>query len=296
MLSMANRYFIHVVITAVVALALLTGRSAAAAPIPDYAKDIVTFLFIKDDSGGLVANGTGFFVGVQNPENPKRVHGYLVTAKHVLMNADRQFLPEVFVRLNKKEGGSQEIRLPLSGKDALPIYTHQDDTVDLAVLPLMPKHDLYAVKVLAANLIATRDRYTKAQIREGQEIFFTGLFTPLANADRNYPIVRFGRVALVTDEPVPMNGQLVDLLLVEMQSYGGSSGSPVFISHDSDLLLAGVLKGSFFNAKELRTGLGLEMRIPFSMQNLGISGVVPAYYLMEILFSEGLKKARGTAQ
>src|SRR2546430_15295912 len=44
------------------------------------------------------------------------------------------------------------------------------------------------------------------------EVFFAGLFTPFAGEPRNYPVVRFGRIALVTGEPISWEGTKMNLL------------------------------------------------------------------------------------
>ena len=86
----------------------MLGGVAMAAPIPPEIKSVVAFIFVKNEEGKLIANGTGFFVGVKNPSNPDSFSVYLVTAKHVLYKPNTtDFLDMVFVRLNKKEGGSQ---------------------------------------------------------------------------------------------------------------------------------------------------------------------------------------------
>ncbi len=72
-----------------------------------------------------------------------------------------------------------------------------------------------------------REDFKKLNIREGTEVFFTGLFVPYSGYERMYPIVRFGRVSLVTEEKIKWKDQLMDLYLIESGSFGGNSGSPV---------------------------------------------------------------------
>jgi ABC-type sugar transport system ATPase subunit len=58
------------------------------------------------------------------------------------------------------------------------------------------------------------------------------------------------------------------------------------------LKLAGVIQGSFGDAsQEIKITGKNKTSIPFS--NRGIAGVIPAYKLYEVLFSEELKKQRG---
>lgn len=271
--------------------------------IPDQVKQTVTFIFVKiSQGGGFQANGTGFFVSVPDKARPDRVFGYLVTARHVLQDPNGEYLKEVFVRLNKKSGGSDLLQVPLVGEKLVNIYTHSDSTVDIAVLPMLPDPTKYDIKTIPENMITTRQRFLESKIGEGDEVFFTGLFTPFFGATRNYPIVRFGRVAMITDERIPWQGRSLDLYLIESQSFGGNSGSPVFfylgatreagsiVIGPPTLLLAGVMMGSFLQGSVVE--LMNKVPTPISFENAGIAAVVPAYYLQEILVSEKLENLR----
>ena len=85
--------------------------------------------------------------------------------------------------------------------------------------------------------------------------------------------------------------------MIEAQSFGGYSGSPVFLQREANPLaentgiwLLGVMKGTFLSANEIRVA---DVRgVPFSVENAGIAAVVPASYLEEILFSEEAKETR----
>jgi len=77
-----NKYIRNFIV--VVLIIFMLGGIAIAAPIPSEVKSVVAFIFIKNEEGKLIANGTGFFVGVRNPSNPDSFSVYLVTAKHVL--------------------------------------------------------------------------------------------------------------------------------------------------------------------------------------------------------------------
>jgi hypothetical protein len=84
------------------------------------------------------------------------------------------------------------------------------------------------------------------------EVLYFGLFSSHVGEARNQPITRFGRIALVPDEPVFWEDSNVRVILAEIASFPGPSGSPVFIfaGHTDDRRrpaprLLGVLKGSF---------------------------------------------------
>lgn len=273
-------------------------------PIPPEVKKVVAFIFIPSEDGKLVPNGTGFFIGVKIPDKPETFAVYLVTVKHVLQkpNSD-SFFPAVFFRLNRKEGEAEMIHFPLI-KEGLKknIFMHEDPSVDLAVVPLLPNQNKYDFKFLPDDFITTKDDFVKLKIREGSEVFFTGLFLSHLGEHKNYPIVRFGKVALVSEEKIDWDGVSTELYLIESMSYGGNSGSPVFFYLGAErepgtlfvgnpvFKLAGVIKGFFGEKRPLE--IVETARVPIVNLNIGISAVIPAYKLNEILFSEELKKQR----
>ncbi len=132
--------------------------------IPTEVKQSVTFLFAPGQQGSTVPNGTGFFVGVPDTANKDRFFGYLVTARHVLHDGRGNLSPEVFVRLNKRGGGSELVKIPLSGAEAVPIATHADDSVDIAVLPILPPPDVFEVKAIPDSMITTKEVFQKQKI------------------------------------------------------------------------------------------------------------------------------------
>ena len=124
---------------------------------------------------------------------------------------------------------------------------------------------------------------------------------------KNQPIIRFGKVSLMSDEKIEWKEKdkpvkLLDLYLLECQSFGGNSGSPVFFNLNPMrkpgqlslggplIFLAGVMTGSFLNGSEVQTTDTVAKMI--SLQNIGIAAVTPANKLHEVLFSEELVKIR----
>ena len=298
-------------VLALFALAIIisTCSFAAAFPIPSETKSAVTFIFVLDENKKLIANGTGFFVGVKTKEKPDTYSVYLVTAKHVFKKKDGSLYSSVIVRINKKSGGAEMLPLDLTyegkGKN---VFSHDDESVDLAVVPSLPNQTKYDFLFLPDDLLTTKDDFKKLNIREGTDVFFTGLFTPQFAQEvadqRNYPIVRFGKVALVTDEKINWGKLNAELYLIESASYGGNSGSPVYfyieperqpgnimVSAPQILKLAGVMEGTFIESKPI-TGIETAT-VPASISNIGIAYIVPAYKLYEILFSDEVKKLRG---
>lgn len=289
-------------------LALGYGRSTAA-PVPPLIKDVVAFIYIQNEKGELVPNGTGFFVGVQDTKNSDVWHGYLVTARHVI--SEKPFGPllrRIVVRLNKISTGVSEVNLPIvtQGRNKN-TFIHAENTVDLAVIRFAPDEKIFRFKFLPSTMITTKTSFESLGISEGTDVFFTGLLTHHVGESQNLPIVRFGRVALITDEKINWDGQKMDLYLIESWSYGGNSGSPVFFYLGVDskpgallfgpgkVYLAGIVMGSFNRGDQIKFVPGGAAPVPISVANIGISAIVPAYKLLELLSSDELKQLHGEA-
>jgi hypothetical protein len=290
-----------------------------AATNPPDIKKVVTFIFLADSHGNLltdpqtrapVANGTGFFVSVKSDKDPNRFFGYLVTAKHVFKNPQGEFFSRVYVRLNKKESDATFIPLDLMKDGHSIVSVSADPTVDIAVVPSLPPVDQFDFKIIPEDMLITKDSFSELQIGEGSEVFFTGLFMSYYGEHRNNPIVRFGRVAMLPEDRISWRvdaskpADMVQLYLLETQSYGGNSGSPVFFFLGADrtpgalmvgppvIKLAGIMMGSFLDSMPIGFAQTPTATIPFSRQNNGIAAVTPSYLLNEILFSPELKKTR----
>lgn len=223
------------IVTVIILLLLTYWGTGMATPIPSEIKSVVIFIFTEKE-GKLLPNGTAFFVGVKNPDDPNVSSVYLVTAKHVLHKPKTTvFYDKVSLRLNRRDGKSEIGAIPINTTgENKNVFVHPDPSVDIAVIPFLPDQKVFDFKFLPDDMLTTKEDFQKLKIREGSEVFFTGLFTPYLGSEKNYPIVRFGQVALITDEKIDWDGQKTDLYLIEAGSYGGNSGSPVFFYLGSD--------------------------------------------------------------
>jgi hypothetical protein len=300
---------------------IVLSPTARAATIPPDIKNAVTFIFLADQQGDLArdpqthaprADGTGFFVGVKSEQDPSRFFGYLVTAKHVVRNAQGSFYPRIYIRLNKKEGDAEYISLDLTRDGQSVVSVNSDPTVDIVVIPALPSTDKFDFKVLPDDMLTTEQSFKELNIGEGSDVFFAGLFVAYYGEHRNNPIIRFGRVAMLPEDRVSWRDDPTQppkderLYLIETQTYGGNSGSPVFFSLSSELAkpgqllmagqplvkLAGVMMGYFNEPSPIGLLQTPTATIPYSRQNIGIAAVTPSYLLREILFSAELKKTR----
>jgi len=300
-----------------IVLMSVAGKAALSATIPSDIKKTVAFIFqadakgevMRDAKGNPVPCGTGFFVAVQNTPPRAGIYGYLVTAKHVLTSPEGRFFSRVFLRLNKLKGDAQYVPLDLAQDGRSIIFTHSDPTVDIAVVPALPQNSEFDFRMIPHDDVLEKS-FDNLNISEGSEVFFTGLFISHVGGHRNNPIVRFGRVAMLPEEKIHWqeNGkpaEMVELYLLETQSYGGNSGSPVFFFLGNDrvsgsivlgppvIKLAGIMRGSFNENRAIGFVQSAAVPpIPVSSQNIGIAAVTPGYLLRDILFSDALKKHR----
>ncbi len=269
-------------------------------------KKCISFVFIENDKKEIVPNGTGFFVSIPNEIDSSRHHIYFVTAKHVLKDKDEKFYNKIILRLNKKSGNSEIINIDLS---TVKIFEHSDTDVDVALFQCVPDTDIYDFKTIQIDLFATDQKIIDNSITEGDDVFFAGLFTSHVGQKKNQPIVRFGKVALISDEKIEWKEankipKLLDLFLIEASSFGGNSGSPAFFNLSpmrtpgvisiggSNLLLAGVVTGSFLHGANVQMTQVVTNLV--STENVGICAVVPCQKLFEILQHEELLKSRTT--
>lgn len=149
----------------------------------------------------------------------------------------------------------------------------------------MPIDPLY---LQADEFVATRNDLQPPGFGVSAEVLYLGLFNPHVGETRNQPITRFGRVALIPDEPVFWENSYVHVILAEMSAFGGTSGSPVFIhlGHTDQRglpvpRLLGILKGSF--TQKLPAEL-VDIDAKLLVTNVvGISAIVPAFLLDDFI-------------
>jgi hypothetical protein len=263
----------------------LPSRSFAQIPIHEKLLEPISFLYPYSIINGKreVSAGTGFMVKQDSGLS------FLVTAKHVLMHKSGDYYQKLCIRHSTKNG-ADFIPVTLSGSGAARVLTHQTDSnVDIAVIPGMDiplpigkPVELWLGTSLATSLFATKEHFAQGDVRLGDEVFFVGWFSAYFGRERNYPIVRFGRLSFLPNKEVPF-------YLIEAWATSGNSGSPAFfrpslqrepgtfVPNKPSLLLAGVLHG-FLGARPLR--------------NAGIAAVVPAFQLDEVLTSNNTKQLK----
>lgn len=281
----------------------MIALASQAEPIPLEVKKIVTFIYYANSPTNFSPDGTGFFVSINGSKNTNSLFGYLVTARHVLRPTENNWLPFIFVRLNHPDGTSEMAfqQLTTSGPNKN-VFTHDDPTVDVAVVPLLPQPVAnYDCKYLPPSFLTSEMDFKNLNIHEGSDVFFTGMFLQHLGEKHSTPITRFGKVALMPDEKIDWVTGKTDLYLIEANSFPGNSGSPVFfqvgVERNGGIFLgsatikfAGIMSGCYLDKQPIQT-VSVSTN-QYVTPNLGIAGVVPSYKLEEILFSKELQEQR----
>lgn len=267
--------------------------------VPNTVRKCVLFIGIRDLDGTVKYGGTAFVVLVPG-SNPSKSFGYIVTAKHVLeLIGDRPFV----LRASLRDGSSVMLEITASHWT-----THPDPSVDAAVTPLLLTEplDLDVLGIHVDNFLSD-EIIAEHGIGAGDQVFITGLFTRAAGTSRNMPIVRMGTIALMPSEKIPHGTGLIDAYLIEHHSIGGLSGSPAFVNETaiiqipytekkrSNEPLAIFAPGQTFFLGLVRGHWELPVNAALGQlepMNYGISVVVPAHKIRDILYSEEQKCLR----
>ncbi len=268
---------------------------------------------IRDSSGKPVTTldaplGTAFFVLYPDSRGgPDFGFMYLVTAKHVLRDSDGTFLKEIKLRidLKKPENGNQlEFieHIPVSDDGrTLHWFTDNDNAVDVAALPILPSFDRYNYKAIPLKMFVDDELLKTQQVAEGDSLYFIGLMAQYYGEKRNYPVVRRGTLALMTDEKIDTPTGMQRAFIAELASWPGNSGSPVFLSLGGmrqgslkiglDLHFLGILSGSFQNRIKATVPDATTV-IGGNELNTGISFIVPAAQVKRVLDSPAAQQER----
>jgi hypothetical protein len=198
------------------------------------------------------------------------------------------------------------ISVPISTQGYLLCSTdEEDESADVAICPISIGDSAFDIVSLPEGMFATKKLIDDLKINENDEILFTGLFASYTGSTKNFPIVRHGKLALIPQERIPFNGTLEDLYLGEVTSWGGNSGSPVFVRltgtrETGDMMtgiqyfLLGVMQG-YFNSGDVSVSFDtaaatdtahIDLGIP---NNSGIAAIVPAAKISRILSQPRVK-------
>jgi len=187
----------------------------------DAIRKCVAFVGYPTERDGFSAEGTGFFVHV---EDAGLDFGYLITARHVI-DANR----DMAIRINMKDGTSKLHPVPKSAW-----ILHSKRSMDICALPTTinpdhadnDPHDITSLNIYNMSMYGPNiDLYTMSI---GDEVFISGLFASRPGERKNIPIIRMANVSAMPEEPLwPYP---TPCYLIETRSLGGTSGAPIFFN------------------------------------------------------------------
>jgi hypothetical protein len=292
--------------------------------------DFSVYLYPTAESAdkGVKVGGTGFLVNVLASDLgewllpdvepvPHRHHSYVVTNRHNLDNLERpEHLPKSVVRLNTEDGKTSII-------PAKPEDWYLSDNHDLAVLPIRYRDGDKFLSINARTFL-TREIATQQDVGIGDEVFMIGRFINHEGNQRNSPTIRFGHVSMMPSEDDPVvhrnspTGKQVSFL-VEVHTVPGYSGSPVLVRpFPTEKLPATTHRTRYTQSFEARPYLQMVttllmggpwlLGVQWGILNLpdprddkrslysGLSGVVPAWYLRDLLDSPPVRAQHAEEQ
>jgi hypothetical protein len=267
--------------------------------LPD--KILNTVCFIAASAKDIEYGGTAFVVAVKGKHGNAYLH--LVTAKHV---AEMVGAGPFVIGANRKVGGKALI-------DAAGVrwYCHptESNSVDAAVTLFAPNdYDSLEVEWVFEGMFTSPETLSPMGLGIGDEIAVIGLFTRFSGKDRHFPIVRIGNLAMLPSEPIPVKHfEPMEVYLAEGRSIGGLSGSPVFIRQTVNIDLnegkgefipfagcgqiyfLGLMHGHWEVSPQQMRSQAVEVS---EAVNMGVSIIVPAHKIMEIIYQPELVALR----
>jgi hypothetical protein len=240
----------------------------------------------------VTAQGTGFFIQVEDGRLQGKSFVYLVTNRHVAACWDDDRNPmqvqAVTLRVNVTDGSSQEF----TAAGNLPWILPKKDSVDLAIVPMAPDPTKCDYLTIPESTFVTDEVVKKESVSEGLKIIFSGFFYQVPGIKHVEPIIREGIIAMLPDEDlVTTTGKMGRAYLGEVHAFHGNSGSPVFVDLGglrggalrvgNDYRLLGVVSGGYGEGEQ--NALVLETPLASKPGNSGIAVIVPASELRALL-------------
>jgi len=268
---------------------LLTNYSIAQSTWFDDQSIGSTVLLEKSYNATLQPFGTGFLLfNYTNIAIP-----YLVTCAHLINNrpeiyvsitADSEFVAYVNKMKNPDDYSlilgktkwilfGQKMYAQIKLQKNKTYVVHPDSSIDIAVIPVdigsQAEIDGKTIKLAKINAIPKLFYKYRADVKLGDEVFFVGFPLGWGAVEKILnPLVRSGSIAWYSKE--------YKYFLVDALSWGGNSGSPVFLKRNLSnnvASLIGMVKGHYSD--------------PYSDQNAGLAECI---WLDDILTTVDLAK------
>ena len=286
--------------------------------IPPKVLDNVFYLYrTRSNAEGCInIGGTGFIVSIPSVK-PDKAFRYFVTNWHVAVRDGFSV-----VRVDKMDGTSDFFEYDCSDWHFLPKF-------DIAVIPVVIAGGTHKVAVVSQDAFLTLERKKQEKIGPGDDVFMVGRFVDHKLLNQSATAVRFGHISMDPASVLQSNGVHADTYCIDLHSRSGYSGSPVFVyrtpgydleeslgvGDEAKLLMSGVNHlsllgihwGQFPEIWEVVEGG--KLKVQDSKESLeplltdgqfikGLSGmtcVLPAWSILEVLNLPNLKKVRDAA-
>jgi hypothetical protein len=279
-------------------------------PIEEIRKT-VTFIKLKckKDDQEFTVLGTGFLVDYRDPKLGKSTWSYLVTNRHVALCWDESSgLPmrveNISIRLSRKEpnGRAYADELFLNHHGNVRWLLPEDDSVDLAVIPLTPDEKRFDFRTIPADAFETLPATDPPAAFDGEAVLFAGFFQKFRRAKSIQPIFRQGRIVGMTPNgEFPLVGMPMKLYLADIHVFGGNSGSPAFINeggyHNGSFIgqdryrLVGIVNGFISEDEHFNLKLATTVQATVA-ENSGVATMVPVDELSALLDGPKLQALR----
>lgn len=262
--------------------------------IADDFLDCVFYLYPSREAAekGEEAGGTGFWVSYAPTGRDDAFFIFAVTNKHVVAESGASV-----IRLNKIGGGVDILEIE-------PHEWHFTGAHDLAIIHCSPDSSVHRFKAMPDTRFISHEIIAKEDIGPGDEVFMVGRFIKHDGKLTNIPSVRFGTLSMPVGQIAHPTIGMQESFAVEMRSWSGYSGSPVFVYPSSwnmnknevnignhKIFLLGIDWGHIVDHWEIREKIvdidtaasGTPRAVPYVAANTGMNGVVPAWRLHEML-------------
>jgi hypothetical protein len=268
---------------------LLPARPSSTTPDP-YQQALESIVFIYPSGTHPCAGsendpplplGTGFFVCLvfvgSDGKPTGEIERKLVTNKHIVTGRDALVL-----RLNSTDGkGCICHDQVLDRTVSKNVLESPRPEVDLAVIDV-PNIAGTAPVAFGYETLMDEACLNELHFKEGSDIFTAGFFLRYAGNRRNYPLVRSGKLALLTHERwwrVQQDAPAQYAYLGELGTTYGASGSPVLLVPDKiNVALDGSIHGLYVGARLLGVikGIpGLPAETTIKVPTYTLAGSVP---------------------
>ncbi len=200
--------------------------------IPPFFADCVVAIGTDDSEGEHRWIASGFLYGHRLSEIENRAREYqvyLVTNRHVLAG-----LSKAYLRCNPQaDKRAREFDLSLFDQDQPLWFTHPDEEVDVAVMPinfdLLQESGMQVAYFQGDQHSATIDALNELGVAEGDFAYLLGFPMGLVGEHRNAVIVRSGALARVLD----LLARTSKIFLVDAFVFPGNSGGPVVLKPEA---------------------------------------------------------------